>query len=99
MGAERFDSWRRTVTAAALLGLALALGFAALVGAAAAAWLVVTRPVLAVVAFAVGLWLVLRRQGGLAALGAALWHIGSAWGWRPRTADRPRLTGKPEDRW
>ncbi|MHB8314058.1 MAG: hypothetical protein ACYDD0_12300 [Candidatus Dormibacteria bacterium] len=97
MFADRFDSWRRTIGAAVRLALALALGFAAIVGAGTVAWLTATRPVLAVVALIAVSVLVLRRQGGLAALAAALWHIGTAQGRRAATVNRRRWTGYPED--
>lgn len=95
--ADRLDSWRRAVTAAVLCGLALALGLVALVGAITFAYLTVTRPVLAVVTFAAGLWLVLRRQGGLAAIAAALWHVGNRWGERSQAVNRRRLPVYRED--
>lgn len=95
--ADHLDSWRRTVTAAVLCGLTLALGLAALVGAVTFAYLTVTRPVLVVVAFGAALWLVLRRQGGLAAIAAALWHVGNRWGGRSQTVNRRRLPVYRED--
>lgn len=97
MSSERLDSWRRSITAAVRLALSLALGFAVLAGALTLAWLAVTRPGLMVVAFAVGLWLLLLRQGSAAALAAALWHVGSRW--RPGASDLRWVRRNPPDGW
>lgn len=50
------------------------------------------RPeLLVVIAFAAALWLVLRRQGGLAAIAAALWPVRNAWCGRSQAVSRGRL--------
>lgn len=76
--AQRLDDWRRLVVAAALLGVAAGLGFAAVVGAVAVAVLATAAPVLALLVFGVVALLVLRGQGGLMAVAAALWHLADA---------------------
>jgi hypothetical protein len=95
--AERLDSWRRAISATVRLVLTVALGFAAIVGAVTLAGLAVAQPVLAVIAFVAALVLVLRRQGGLAALAVALWRVGASGRRRAEAVDRRRLTGYPED--
>lgn len=76
---QRIDGWRRTVTSAALLLIVAGLGFAAVVGVVALAVLAMAAPLLVLLALGALAFLVLRRQGGLMAVAAALWHLADTW--------------------